>query len=33
MVPDELIYAAGAMPVRLCTGSYTAYSIGDDYVP
>lgn len=33
MVPNELIYAAGAMPVRLCTGSYTAYSIGDDYVP
>lgn len=33
LVPNELIYAAGAMPVRLCSGSYTAYSIGDDYVP
>lgn len=33
MVPSELVYAAGAMPVRLCSGSYTAYSIGDDYIP
>lgn len=33
MVPAELIYAAGAMPVRLCSGSYTAYSIGDDCIP
>lgn len=33
MVPAELIYAAGARPVRLCSGSYTAYSIGDDYIP
>lgn len=33
MVPEELIYAAGAVPVRLCSGSYTAYSIGDDFVP
>lgn len=33
LVPNELIYAAGAMPVRLCSGSYTAYSIGDEYVP
>lgn len=33
MVPPELIYAAGAMPVRLCSGSYTAYSIGDEYIP
>ena len=24
MVPSELVYAAGAMPVRLCSGSYTA---------
>ena len=32
MVPAELVYAAGAMPVRLCSGSYTAYSIGDDYI-
>lgn len=33
MVSAELIYAAGAMPVRLCSGSYTAYSIVDDYIP
>lgn len=33
MVPEELVYAAGAVPVRLCSGSYTAYSIGDDFVP
>ena len=29
MVPNELIYAAGAYPVRLCSGSFTAYSISD----
>lgn len=29
MVPNELIYAARAVPVRLCSGSYTAYSISD----
>ena len=33
MVPRELIYAAGAQPVKLCSGSYTAFSIGDDRVP
>jgi benzoyl-CoA reductase/2-hydroxyglutaryl-CoA dehydratase subunit BcrC/BadD/HgdB len=33
MVPGELIYAAGAQPVRLCSGSHTAYSIGDELVP
>lgn len=33
MVPPELIYAAGAIPVRLCSGNYTAYSIGDEAVP
>lgn len=33
MAPAELIYAAGARPVRLCSGSYTAYSIGDEYIP
>ena len=33
MVPEELIYAAGAMPVRLCGGSYEASCIGDDFVP
>ena len=33
MVPEELIYAAGAIPVRLCGGSYEASSIGDEFVP
>lgn len=33
MVPEELIIAAGAVPVRLCSGSYTAYAIGDESVP
>ncbi|WKY48786.1 2-hydroxyacyl-CoA dehydratase family protein [Eubacteriaceae bacterium ES3] len=33
MVPQELIYAAGAQPVKLCSGSYTAFYIGDDLVP
>lgn len=33
MVPQELIYAAGAIPIKLCSGSYTAFFIGDDIVP
>lgn len=33
MVPEELIYAAGAIPVRLCGGSYEASNIGDELVP
>ena len=33
MAPNELIYAAGAEPVRLCSGSYTAFFIGDDLFP
>ncbi|MCC8060792.1 MAG: 2-hydroxyacyl-CoA dehydratase family protein [Clostridiales bacterium] len=33
MVPPELVEAAGAAPVRLCSGSYTAYSIGDGLAP
>ena len=33
MAPQELIMAAGAMPVKLCSGSYTAFSIGDDLAP
>jgi len=33
MVPNELIYAAGGIPVRLCSGSYTAYAVGDEIVP
>ena len=33
MAPQELIYAAGAVPVKLCSGNYTAFSIGDDLFP
>lgn len=33
MVPPELIYAAGAMPVKLCGGSYTAFNVGDGIAP
>ncbi|MBR2257499.1 MAG: 2-hydroxyacyl-CoA dehydratase [Blautia sp.] len=33
MVPPEIIYAQGAMPVKLCSGSYTAFGIGDDKAP
>jgi len=33
MAAQELIYAAGAVPVKLCSGNYTAFSIGDDIVP
>ncbi|HEX3043190.1 MAG TPA: 2-hydroxyacyl-CoA dehydratase family protein [Bacillota bacterium] len=33
MVPQELIYAAGAIPVKLCSGNYTAFNIGDEVCP
>ena len=33
MSPEELIYAADAVPVRLCGGSYEAASAGEDLVP
>ena len=33
MVPQELIYAAGAQPVKLCSGNYTAFSVGDNLAP
>ena len=33
MVPQELIYAAGAQPVKLCSGNYTAFSAGEDLTP
>lgn len=32
-VPQELILAAGAMDVKLCSGSFTAFSIGEDVTP
>lgn len=33
MVPQELIYAAGAENVKLCSGSFTGFSIGEDITP
>lgn len=33
MTPPELIYAAGAVPVKLCSGNYTAFSVGENIVP
>lgn len=33
MAPQELIYAAGAVPVKLCSGNYTAFFVGDDITP
>ena len=33
MIPPEIIYAQNAMPVKLCSGSYTAFGIGDDQAP
>jgi benzoyl-CoA reductase/2-hydroxyglutaryl-CoA dehydratase subunit BcrC/BadD/HgdB len=32
-VPEELIYAAGGRPVRLCSGAYESVEIGEDYIP
>ena len=32
-VPDELIYAAGAVPVRLCSGAHAYDQIGADFMP
>ena len=33
MVPQELIYAVGARNVKLCSGSFTGFSIGEDITP
>lgn len=33
MVPQELIYAAGAENVKLCSGSFAGFSIGEDVTP
>lgn len=33
MVPEELIYAAGAAPVRLCGGCFESAQLGEEYVP
>jgi benzoyl-CoA reductase/2-hydroxyglutaryl-CoA dehydratase subunit BcrC/BadD/HgdB len=32
-VPEELIYAAGAHPVRLCAGTYESCEVGEDFLP
>lgn len=32
-VPEELIYAAGGRPVRLCSGAYESVEIGEDHMP
>jgi benzoyl-CoA reductase/2-hydroxyglutaryl-CoA dehydratase subunit BcrC/BadD/HgdB len=32
-VPEELIYAAGAVPVRLCAGAYDSIDAGGDFLP
>ncbi|MBN2041949.1 MAG: 2-hydroxyacyl-CoA dehydratase [Spirochaetes bacterium] len=33
LVPEELIYAAGAIPVRLCAGCYDASQFSEDFLP
>lgn len=33
MAPEEFIYAAGAVPIRLCGGSHEAALAGDELVP
>jgi benzoyl-CoA reductase/2-hydroxyglutaryl-CoA dehydratase subunit BcrC/BadD/HgdB len=33
VVPEELIYAAGAVPIRLCAGCYDSSQLGEDRVP
>ena len=32
-VPEELIYAAGAHPVRLCAGAYESSEVGEEFLP
>lgn len=33
MTPEELIYAAGAVPVKLCSGVFRGAYVGDDITP
>ncbi|MBP2656429.1 MAG: 3-hydroxyacyl-ACP dehydratase [Firmicutes bacterium] len=33
MIPEELIYAAGGIPVKLCGGSHVSAAIGDEVMP
>lgn len=32
-VPEEIIYAAGAVPVRFCSGVYAADQVGSEFMP
>ncbi len=32
-VPEEIIYAAGGYPVRLCAGAHDSAEIGEDFLP
>jgi len=32
-VPEEIIYAAGGQPVRLCAGSYDSTEVGEEFLP
>ncbi len=32
-VPDELIYAAGAVPMRMCSGAYAYEQVGAEFMP
>lgn len=33
MMPQELVYAAGARPLKLCSGNYVGFQFGDDVAP
>lgn len=33
MMPQELVYAAGARPLKLCSGNYVGFQFGDDIAP
>lgn len=33
MAPEELVYAAGAIPIRLCSGCFDAAKLSEDYLP
>jgi benzoyl-CoA reductase/2-hydroxyglutaryl-CoA dehydratase subunit BcrC/BadD/HgdB len=32
-VPEEIIYAAGGQPVRLCAGAYESVEVGEEFLP
>lgn len=33
MVPQEILYAIGAQPIKLCSGNYVGFQFGDDIAP